>query len=134
MYLRLLGILDDGSPRSPALAGDNRFPVLWRRGEDVTVEIRVVTNAGVPVDLSAATLTLTVRRRTGISDALLTKTGAQQLAIAQNVATFSFAASDSNTIQPGAYVYDVSLAQAGATRFIVGTSRFRLEPTTSPVF
>lgn len=63
MIAYMLGLLDDGSDLAPGVPPNAARQLQLALGTTLTVKLRVVTKAGVAVDLTGGTLVLTVRRR-----------------------------------------------------------------------
>lgn len=83
---------------------------------------------GVPLDLTAATITLTVKRSATSSDTILTKAGSIVLPAVNGKVQFDFVPADTSSVSAGIYYFTIT-----ATSGTLGTQtpvagEFRLEP------
>ena len=109
-------------------------------GENRTLELTVRNEARSPVDLTSATVVLTVKVTTSDVAALFTKSsavGASEVDITfplKGIAQIYIGAGDTDAVDPGVYVYDVWVTLAsGAKHGVVRPSPFIIEAPVSDV-
>lgn len=136
-FVRLIGVLDDGTdlrPRVPAnTAKTIQFPLL----SDITIEVEVVNNQGVAIDLSSSTPAAfnswfsivqqpdSCAQASGVIDFQLASTTVK--AKTRNVIQFVLAATALRKFPAGRYFYNVALLFSGAQYQIVRISGLHLE-------
>jgi hypothetical protein len=95
------------------------------------VLVTVVDQQGAPVDLSAATLTLTVKRSPRDISSLLSVSGVVLPEAGPNVCEFSLSAAQTASWRTTGYCYDVVLGRLdGSLEAIVPTSPLYVTPAT----
>jgi hypothetical protein len=126
----ILGIYEDGSDRDIRLPSNVRIPLKMTQGSTLLVRLRVLTTAGVPVDLAAssATVYLTVKRHASNGAGDLAVTGELTPIFGVNRAAFTLQPSNTKFLTPGRYVYDVWMVHTGGRDALVPMSQFELEP------
>jgi len=125
--LYLTGVLEDGTPRSPAVPVNPRAELSVIHRSRAQVVIRIAHTAGVPIP-SEGTLTLTVKQKPQDESALALLTATWTPELGMGVAMFSWTPTTMNFSPWGRYVYDVKLVNGDAVDFVVPASPFRLEP------
>ncbi len=100
-------------------------PLQWPRGEDGSIVVSVVDQAGDPVNLTGASLALGVRTFPFDADPIFVRAGSVTDA-AGGVAAFTLVAADTADLAPGHYRYDVWLVLAGERHQIVPASDFQV--------
>lgn len=111
----------------------NDVSITLVRGTDRTIKVVIQDPYGLPVDLTGATGYLTVKHYLDDAAALFTKsTGtAGQGAIAvpkSGVMEFYLLATDTNSLTPGSYVYDVQVVLSTSKRYaVISASKLELQ-------
>lgn len=135
-YIKLLGVLDDGSDFDPEVPRNTAQPMAFPRLADVAIELEVITNSGASVDLSNATntpVTLTIRLDLPVDvviSADLQKTGVPKAGY-PNVVVFNIAPADTENIPHGNMYYDVSMTRAGKRYQLKKVAIATIEPACS---
>lgn len=130
MLISLTGVLDDGTPYVAGVPTNPRRAVTVVRGEDTTLQVRVVTPQGAAVDTSSpAVLVLTVKKRPQDYVAVATVTGT----VAAGVASFALTPAAFKNELPGLFCYDVWLTKAGARSAVVPLSPLHLEASATAI-
>lgn len=109
-----------GTPVNP------RITLRLVRSQSEFVRVCVTDEAGVTVDLSTFTVTLTVKARSDCEDRAVRK---QVTGSRYGHADFAFAAADTRSMEPGRYVFDVWISKTGEQQAVIGLSPFILEPS-----
>lgn len=134
MIIRLTGVLDSGENHTGLAPENPRITVSLPRGVTATVEVRVVTPGGQPVDLSGYAAVMTVKKSSTLDspDPGFVKSGTVSTG-EKNLVTFSVAPGDTKPLTPGRFVYDVWVTSgAGARDPVVPISPLNLEPAATP--
>ncbi len=128
MVIELLGIVQDGSRRSPAVPRVIRKQLDVIRGTDFTVRLKLRYPSNRPVSLESGTpvTTLYVRSHPDDEDddALLTVVATAATPRDEGVTVFTFAAADLEDFQLGRYLYDIRHSQSSALEAVVPASPF----------
>lgn len=139
--IRLVGVLDDGADIDPRVPRNTARTIQFPSRSDVTIEVEVVTNGGVPVDLVTGSPAFTARfsivRRLVDGDGCPTKPDFQELITqatsgaildgTRNVLVFSVGTLDLRRFPPGRYFYDVSMDFDGRRHQLVRVSGLHIE-------
>jgi len=132
MIIDLLGIVPDGSTLDRSRVPDNpRQRVRLVQGSTLVFRLKVLSPAGVPVDLStdpAVTLYLTVKKDPTCAAIALVAAGSLDPLVAKNYATFTLTPSATKGLSPGLYAYDVWLTYNGVRDAIIPASSLHVEP------
>ena len=134
--IRLLGILDDGSPRDLLVPHTSAKTISFPLSSDVTVEVEVVNNAGVPVLLASSSpawnswFTIvrspdSCEQAKGETDYQLASTTIK--AQTRNVIQFVIPRTALRRFMSGRYFYDVGLYFNGKRYQVVRISGLHLE-------
>lgn len=134
--IRLQGVLDDGSVNRSPVPLNSAKTIQVPLHTDVTIEVEVTNNAGVPTDLSTPgwTAWFTVVQSpdscdvaAGKSDYLLQSMTLR--AMTRNVIVFAIPGAAFRRFPAGRYFYDVALQLSGRRYGIVRISGLILEQT-----
>jgi hypothetical protein len=123
----LTGVLpSDGSP--PLQPGTQ--PISWARGAEGSIKIKVVNESGAAVDISAGTLTMSVKR-------LSTDTAPQMHVAATGMASdgtasFPLVAADTASLALDIYRADFWLTLAGKKSQVIRGSNFSIGESVGP--
>lgn len=130
MVIDLIGVIEDGFPRSAALPANQRTTLQFPIGTDVTIRLRILWARGEPVDLAGWVVTLTARKRPNDSIAFQ-KVATVQPTQGRGRADALVASGDTKPrLQPGRYVFEVTaLDGAGKRNSAVPISPLVLEAT-----
>ena len=132
MVIDLLGILEDGSPRSPLLPPFAQKQVNIVAASSATFRISVVCADGTPVALAedpALILTLAVSESSYMSPLPNLKKQAVLTPLAGiNTATFSLSPGDTKFAPPGRYVYAVWMTYRNERNAVIPVSPFVIGP------
>ena len=132
--INLVGVVETGGPRDW-----NNVPVNPRRavrytlGSTATMRVTVVDTSGVPVDLSTASLVLTVKKAPNAYDTKFSATATVVGDPMMGNAEFSIPAVAFEYEEPGRYAYDVWLLRGSDREPVIPTSPFIIEPTVRAV-
>lgn len=136
--IRLVGVFDDGSARREPVPVNSAKTIQFPQGLDVTLEVEVVTNAGVPVRLAdsspAFSSTFRVMKDPAACAGLQGRVDYQLAGTLKagtvNVVQFAVPAQAFNALnrwQAGRYFYDVGLTYNSRKYEVVRISGFHLE-------
>lgn len=132
--IQLVGVLETGGPRDLNIAPVNpRRAIRCTMGSTVTVRIAVVDTAGVPVDLSTASLVLTIKKAPNSYEVTFT---ANETVVGDPLAgnaEFSIPSTAFEYVEPGRYCYDIWLLRGAESDPVIPTSPFIIEPTVRAV-
>lgn len=127
-YLDILGVLEDGSDRSPDVPSDVRVLLVMPSQQPTTLRIRVVRPNGLPVDLSGSHVVLTVKRTT--LDTARVYTAREVTLTSPHERNYCELLVNIDRRWPsGHYVWDLWLHGLSSRDILVPTSPLRLEPT-----
>lgn len=123
MVLNLIGVLEDGSPRSTGVPINPRQALSFPIGSSVTLNLRVVTADGKSAP--AGIVTWTLKKRPEDTSRVFAKTAT----LSGGNASFTVDPADTKRFEAGQYVYDVwhAATVGGARNPVVPLSPFRLE-------
>ncbi len=107
MVISLLGLLQEGSDRSPRVPGSGVQPVELPIGAHVQLRLQVRTVGNVPLRLTGTTLKLSVKRSFLDSVPLVTLQGAALAGVEASWVAFDLLPAVTKPLAPGRYVYDV---------------------------
>ena len=127
----LNGLVENGTNTNEALAPfDSYMPLRVTQGTSLKIVLTVMYPDGLRVDLSQGSplLTFTVKQNSLDWMPQVTATGTVTDA-AQGIAEFNITPDAFKQFQPGRFVYDIWLVQAGERNPVVPTSPFALLPT-----
>lgn len=122
----LRGVRQSGEAQAVGTPSNPRRTLRFARLQTETIRVCVTDEAGVAVDLTLFTATLTVRVRSDCDERALRK---QVTGNAYGYADFAFAATDTRNMEPGRYVFDVWISKTGEQQAVIGLSPFILEPS-----
>ncbi len=103
----LTGVLQTGEPRAAGVPADARHGLQVVQGESLTLIMRVVTPAGVPVPASGRTFRLTVRRNPRDLTGLAGSSGTPRPDLGVEYMQFSLPYTSTVNLRPGVLCYDV---------------------------
>lgn len=130
----LTGVVESGGLRDLNAAPANpRRALRCTLGSTVTVRLGVVDAAGVPVDLSTASLVLTIKQAPNAQETTFSAAGSVVGDPSAGRATFSIPATAFEYVEPGRYAYDVWLLRGSERDAVVPTSPFIIEPSVRSV-
>jgi len=134
MNIDLIGVLQDGSPLAPGVPANACKSISLVAGANTTIRLRVLTPAGVPVDLTTGltSLVMAIRQRLLGAVATVNKAATLMPADGRERADFVFGATDLRRLAAGRYVYDVWMQKSLANDLIVPPSELVIVPA-SPV-
>jgi hypothetical protein len=132
-YVKLLGIIDDGSALSPDLYENPKRAFSLPRGGQSTIDIRVVTRAGIPGQ-RAGTVTFAADKQllgggddcAGTGIPAIQKTGTLVTTESDTVFRVVLEPEDTDTLEVGRYLYDVWWADSGPSMQIVPVASMHL--------
>jgi hypothetical protein len=131
MLAQLTGVVRSGGRPSLRVPPDSRQGLAILAAMTNRVLVTVVDQQGAPVDLSDATLTLTVKRSPRDLTALLSATGVVLPEAGPNVCEFSLSAAQTASWRTTGYCYDVVLGRLdGSLEAIIPTSPLYVTPAT----
>lgn len=130
MLLEITGVLRSGGRPSLAVPADSRQGLPLVAGMTTQVLVRVVDQQGAPVDVSSATVTLTVKKSPRNLSPMLVVTGVPAPELGRNVVICTLAAGKTASWTSLVLCYDVVLSQLdGALNAIVPTSPLYVTPS-----
>lgn len=120
-------VLDDGTrPYAPDVAVDQRRPLAFAAGEDVTIDVSLVNPSGGVVILGTGEfLQLSVRTLSRPTTQLLTK----RSAAAGQRQRLTIAADDTKMVPAQDLVFDLWAVRGSARTLLIPTSELRLGPS-----
>jgi hypothetical protein len=121
MVIDLVGVLEDGGPRSSGVPENPRLALSFPIGSNVTLRLRVVLPSGQ--NAPAGTLTWTLKKKPEDAQKVFVKTAT----LAAGAASFAVLPADTKRFAAGQYVYDVWHEVGGVRNAVVPLSPFRLE-------
>ncbi len=132
MDLNCVGVLEDGSNRSPAIPSSVRVPLRFVLGSSVTFRLTAFRAVGAilmfdPTDQ----LFLTIRQGAPpVSNPItVSKAGALVPTEGPNRADFTLTPTDQRAMAPGLWAYEVTLLRTGGLRdVLIPLSRLILDP------
>jgi hypothetical protein len=133
----LTGILDDGSTPSRSLPPNPRKALSVFVGETVVIDLSMFYIGGGPIDFAALNnpaVIFTLKKNTTDNPPLVSRIATSNITVGRNRVLITLTPSDTQYLQPGRYVYDISLQQGTSpvTRdLLVPLSPFVLELTVS---
>jgi hypothetical protein len=108
----LTGVLQTGAPRAPGVPFDARHGLQVVQGETLTLIMRVLTSAGVPVPASGRAFQLTIKKNPRDIVNLTTLSGSARADLGPEFVQFSMSPSSTVTRRPGTLCYDIWTRQA----------------------
>ena len=132
MTLNLCGILEDGTDPAPGVPLTSARALSLPLGEDVTIQLTVVTRSGSPVSLTpmGTVVDMAVRKRPDLGYAWspqpIDATGVQA-----NTCTLTLPGAKTLYSPPGQYVYDIWLTKNGQRSQIVPLSQLNFLPVAT---
>lgn len=131
MVIDLLGLLDDGSERSPRVPASARATVEVSIGVTTTFRLTIKTVGGIPYK-PTGTVKLAVKRSYLDSRPLVELTGSRPVGAEQNRLDFTLLPATTKPLAPGRYIYDVMMVVSGTNRQpLIPISSLRLLPSVS---
>lgn len=129
--IKLIGVYDDGTRPRYGLPFDPRAPLRLLHRQPTTVELEVITPAGIPFPLSLGDqFALVAKHRNGCDPLpVLQVAGLLAPTRGPNFATFSITAADTEDLTPKHYQYDVWMVRSGVGTSLVPTSTLMLDRT-----
>jgi len=134
--ISLTGVLDDGSTFAPLVPKNTAQPIQFPRLMDVTIAVKVMTNAGIAVDVSNSSTTpvyLALQQNLQTDSDLLPdlgKQGVPKSAHSDTVEIF-LTPDDTRAFAAGNLYFSVSMRSGGKSYQLVKTSIATLEPACS---
>jgi hypothetical protein len=123
----LTGVVEMAGARDTGVPVNPRTTLRYTRGSTLDVALRVVGSDGAPIDLTGATLELTVKRTPSSDERILVLAGTVVFAPLSGCAVFSIPATAFSYTDPGRYVYDIWLARGTLRDAVMPVSPFVLE-------
>lgn len=124
--IKLVGVIDDGTPRHPEIPRNTAREIQFPRLADVRIELDIFNNAGARVSGGTA-LKMTIQARTtpGAPGPTLEKAGT---IVDPGTGTITIAGADTVMFQPSRLYFDVWLTVNAMKYQIVRAGIVRLEP------
>jgi len=130
----LIGIVQGGGPQDTALPTNPRIALRYTHGGSLIVRLVVYENDGILVDLSTASLTLTVKKMLTDYEAAASVFGVVTGDPMSGAAEFTISPATFRYVEPGRYYYDIWLIRGGEDDAVIPTSPFLIEPSVRNVF
>lgn len=131
MVVDLIGLLDDGSERSPRVPASARAAVEVFIGVTTTFRLTIKTVGGIPYK-PTGTVKLAVKRSYLDSRPLVELTGSRPVGAEPNRLDFTLLPAATKPLAPGRYIYDVMMVVSGTNRQpLIPISSLRLLPSVS---
>jgi hypothetical protein len=118
----LTGVLQTGAPREPGVPFDARHGLRVIQGETLTLIIRVLTPAGVPVPVTGRTFRMTVRRNPRDIVQISAVAGSARPDIGPEYWQFVIPFESTVAFRPGVLCYDVWTRLADDREALIPTS------------
>lgn len=133
--INLLGILDDGSPIDASARANLRRPIRFVQGENVTLNLAIIYQSGIPVNLSAdlSAASVWTIKPNSLDNAIISKVGALVPTSGINRLDFTLLPADTRTVTPGRFIYDIWLTYFSKRYPVVPGSLCTIEPSITPV-
>lgn len=112
MFVDLLGLLDDGSDRSPRVPATARRTLELPMGARATLRVKVLTVGNAPVPLDDSIVRLFIKRSFLDTASLLTLTASRPSGAARNVVDIDWNPALLKKLTPGRYTWDLWRARA----------------------
>lgn len=130
MITFITGILQDGSLKAGVGAlQEPHIPLRIPLGTDSTVRVLVTNSAGVPLDFTTGSPTVTLNVKKHSSESVLfSALGTLNPSAGRGVMDCPLPAAKTKYLQAGSYVYNVVLGHGGLVDVVVGTSQLLFEP------
>jgi hypothetical protein len=103
----LTGVLQTGAPRAAGVPADARHGLQVVQGESLTLIMRVVTPAGVPVPASGRAFQMTIKKNPRDIVSLTTLSGSARADLGPEFVQFSLTPQSTISRRPGTLCYDV---------------------------
>jgi hypothetical protein len=126
----LTGVLQTGAPRAPGVPFDARHGLQIVQGETLTVIMRVLTPAGVPVPVTGRTFQLTIKKNPRDIINLVTTSGAPRTDLGPEFIQFTLPQSATISRRPGTLCYDVWTRSGAVRDCLIPTSPLYLSAAT----
>lgn len=133
MLVQVTGVLVDGSVNTGLAPADPSQQINVAKYESITIRATVIRSDGTPVDLTAMTVALNVKRRSTDSINVIRKVGTRPASTPSNVVEFSIAPADTRQAVLGRYVYTITLINGSERNVVVPLSPFVVEAGLEPV-
>lgn len=131
MFIDWTCVYDDGTrPFADDVPRDQRRPLRFPIGEDVTIRVALVNAAGAPVVLASGDiLTLTARSTDGRRRRLFAKAAARATPANGNRWTVAIAANDTRSLKPQPGIFDLVavILATGRSSTVVPASGLELQ-------
>ena len=124
----LLGVIEDGAPRSASVPPITSQPIQFPRNEDVTLRLTVKSAGGPLIDLTGYTITWTARRNSRDGGFLLRRTGVLVPIEGRGRVNIGITAANTKFLAAARYVYDVWAVKTSSQKQIIPVSQWVLLP------
>lgn len=133
MDLFLIGVYEDGSPRSRTVPENPRKQLEIIQGSEVLLSLLAVHRDGSPIDTSLYEFFWSIRRKRTDAFCSMTRQGTPMPSKGPGVVEFYLASNETVEFAPGQYVYDVWMTATDFQEPLVPFSALVVEPSIFPV-